>query len=99
MDSQITLKKIAGDRERWMIIRPFFKEEFATKSDDKLILDGLPHMAMRSSRNIRDCFGHLNKVNCIILDAYKGYTLMPPEPAPDAHGIVSLAARRAHYAA
>ncbi len=24
LDSQVTLKKIVGDRERWTIIRPFF---------------------------------------------------------------------------
>jgi hypothetical protein len=36
LDSQVTLKKILGDRECWTIIRPFFKEEFATESDDKL---------------------------------------------------------------
>jgi hypothetical protein len=41
----------------------------------------------------------LNKVNSIILDAYKSYAIMPPELAPDAHGNVILAAMRAHYAA
>jgi hypothetical protein len=53
-------------------------------------------MAMRPTENIRDFFGHLNKVNNIILDAYKGYTLTPPEPAPDANGNIPLAAHRAH---
>jgi hypothetical protein len=50
--SQITLKKIISDCERWMIIQPFFKEEFANESDDKLILEGLAHMAMHSMENI-----------------------------------------------
>jgi hypothetical protein len=58
-----------GDRECWTIIQPFFKEEFATESDDKLILDGLAHMAMHPTENIRDFFGWLHKVNTIILDA------------------------------
>jgi len=87
LDSQITLKKIISDRKHWTIIRPFFKEEFATESNDKLILDGLAHMVMCSSENIWDFFGRLNKVNCIILDAYKSYSLMPAEPAPDANSI------------
>jgi hypothetical protein len=99
LDSQITLKKIVRDRERWMIIQPFFKEEFATESNDKLILDGLAHMTMCSSENIRDFSRCLNKVNCIILDAYKGFTLMPPELAPDVNGNVSFANMRAHYTA
>jgi hypothetical protein len=50
LDSQIILE---GDREQWSIIRPYFKEEFATESDDKLILDGLAHMAMRPTENVR----------------------------------------------
>jgi hypothetical protein len=57
LDSQVLLKKIVGDRERWSIIRPFFKEEFATESDDKLILDGLAHMAMGPTENVRSFFG------------------------------------------
>jgi hypothetical protein len=90
LDSQVILKKIMGDREHWTIIRPFFKEEFATESDDKLILDGLAHMAMRSSENIRDFFGRLNKVNTIILDAYQGYTLAPQDLVPDQTGNITM---------
>ncbi len=57
LDSQIILTKIEGDREQWSIIRPYFKEEFATESDDKLILDVLAHMAMRPTENVRSFFG------------------------------------------
>jgi hypothetical protein len=73
-----------------------------TESDYKLVLDGLGHMGhmvMRSTETICDFFGRLNKVNSILLDTYKSYNIMPPEPAPDAHGKFSLAAMRAHYAA
>jgi len=90
LDSQVLSKKILGDRKCWTIIQPFFKEEFATKSDDKLILDGLAHMAMRPKENIRDFLGRLNKVNTIILDAYQGYTLAPQDPVPDANGNITL---------
>jgi len=64
----------------WTIIRPFFKEEFTTESDDKLILDGLAHTAMCPMENVRDFFGRLNNVNTVILDAYQGYTLAPQDP-------------------
>jgi hypothetical protein len=90
LDSQVTLKKIVGDPECWMIILPFFKEEFATELDDKLILNELAHMAMRPSENLRDFFGRLNKVNTIILDAYQGYTLAPQDPVPDANGNATM---------
>jgi len=29
LDSQVTLEDITGDREKWTIIRPLFKAEFA----------------------------------------------------------------------
>ncbi len=86
LDAQVLLKKIVGDRECWSIICPFFKEEFATESDDKLILDGLTHMAMQPTENVRSFFGRLNKVNTVILDAYHSYTLTLPDPAIDATG-------------
>ncbi len=47
-------------------------------------------MAMRSSENIRDFFGRLNKVNTIILEAYQGYTLAPPDPVPDQTGNITM---------
>ena len=84
--SQVLLKKIVGDRECWSIICLFFKEEFATESDDKLILDGLAHMAMRPTKNVRSFFGRLNKVNTVILDTYQSYMLTPPDLAIDATG-------------
>jgi hypothetical protein len=90
LDSQVILKKIMGDREHWTIIRPFFKEEFATESDDKLILDGLAHMAMRPTENVRRFFGCLNKVNMVILDAYQSYTLTPADPVADNAGNVTM---------
>ncbi len=83
LDSQIMLKNIVGDQEHLMIICPFFKEEFEIKSDDKLILDGLEHIAMWPFNIVPEFFGYLNKINRIIMDAYKSNTLMPAEPVSD----------------
>jgi hypothetical protein len=41
---------------------------------------------MWPTENVRSFFGHLNKVNTVILDAYQGYTLTPADPAIDATG-------------
>jgi hypothetical protein len=51
---------------------------------------------MRPTENIHDFIGRLIKVNSIILDKYRSYTITPPEPIPDANGNVSLVAMRAH---
>jgi hypothetical protein len=52
LESMITLQKIEGARARWSIIKPYFKAEFAVQTDDKLILDGLAHMAMKRTENV-----------------------------------------------
>ena len=80
LESMITLQKIDGARAHWSIIKPFFKAEFAIQTDDKLILDGLAHMAMKKSENVRDYFGRLNKTNNIIMEGKCQYTLLPPKP-------------------
>jgi hypothetical protein len=80
LKSQQTLEDIKGDRRTWTIVRPLFKAEFAIDSDDKLILDGLAHLAMKPSENVRDYFSRLDETNNIIMDAYDSYTILPVEP-------------------
>jgi hypothetical protein len=86
LESQAMLDDITGDHRAWTIVRPLFKAEFAIESDDKLILDGLAHLAMKQKENVRDYFGRLNKTNIIIMDAYKTYTILPQEPVLAAQG-------------
>jgi hypothetical protein len=68
LKSQETLEDITRDHQAWTIVRPLFKSEFAIDSDDKLILDGLAHLAMKQSKNVRDYFGRLNITNTIIIE-------------------------------
>jgi len=80
LKSQEILEDITGDRRLWTNVRPLFKAEFAIESDDKRILDGLAHLAMKPSENVRDYFGRLSIVNQIIMEAYDSYTVLPDEP-------------------
>jgi hypothetical protein len=88
LESMVTLQKIRGEREHWSIIKPLFKAQFAVKTDDKLILDGIAHMAMRPSENVRDYFGRLNKTNKIIMEGKRSHTLLPAKPVPQANGFL-----------
>jgi hypothetical protein len=96
LKSQETLEDITGDRRAWTIIRPFFKAEFAIESDDKRILDGLAHLAMKQTKNVRDYFGRLNMVNIIIMEAYESYTVLPAEPVLTGNIQAATATMRAH---
>jgi len=97
LESIITLQDIQGDRERWSLIKPFFKAEFAIKMDNKLILDGLAHMAMKNSENVCDFFVRLNKMNNIIMEGKREYTLLPPKPVPQANGFLDTAEVDVYY--
>jgi hypothetical protein len=96
LESQVTLEDITGDRQAWTIIWPLFKAEFATESDDKLILDGLAHLAMKKVENVRFYFGHLNKTNTIIMDAYATSEIDQAEPQQDQANRVNLQEMRAY---
>ncbi len=74
-----------------------FKAEFAIQTDDKLILDGLAHMAMKKSEKVRDYFGPLNKTNNIIMKGKCQYTLLPPKPVVQANGFLDTAEVDAYY--
>jgi hypothetical protein len=80
LKSQEMLEDITGDHQAWTIVRLLFKAEFALNSNDKLILDGLAHLAMKPSVNVWDYFGRLNITNTIIIVAYDSYTILPQEP-------------------
>jgi hypothetical protein len=80
LKSQEMLEDITGDCQAWTIVRPLFKAKFAIDSDDKLILDGLAHLAMKPAENVRDYFGRLNITNTINMDTYDSYTILPQEP-------------------
>jgi hypothetical protein len=67
--------------------------------DDKLILDGLAHMAMKNTENVRDFFGRLKKTNNIIMEGKCQYTLLPPKPVPQANGFLDTAEVDAYYEA
>ncbi len=45
---------------------------------------------MRPTENVRSFFGHLNKVNTVILDVYQGYTLTPQDPVTDGAGNITM---------
>ncbi len=91
LESQVILKNIKGDREKWSIIKPDFNAGFTIESDDRLILDGLAFLAMKPSEKVRYYFGRLNKTYQIIANAYRVYSNTPNEPNPGNDGKIDIA--------
>jgi len=63
-------------------IRPLFKREFSTTSDDKHIVDGLANLAHRHGENPRKFFSCLEKLFNVLHENYASYRIKPERPAP-----------------
>jgi len=68
-------------QKTWTRIWPLFKREFATTSDDKLIVDGLANLAHKQGENPRKFFSRLEKLFNILHENYASYRVKPECPA------------------
>jgi hypothetical protein len=73
--------KLTAAQKTWTRIRPLFKREFGTTSDDKLIVDGLANLAHRHGENPRKFFSHLEKLFNVLHENYASYRIKPDRPA------------------
>ena len=62
LSSTVRHLKLTAAQKTWTRIRPLFKREFATTSDDKLIIDGLANLSHRQGENPRRFFSRLEKI-------------------------------------
>jgi len=59
--------KLTAAQKNWTRIRPLFKREFATTSDDKLIVGGLANLAHTHGENPRKFFYLKHTINFCLL--------------------------------
>jgi hypothetical protein len=74
--------KLTAAQKTWTMIGPLFKREFATTSDDKLIIDGLTNLVHRHGENSRKFFSRLQKLFNVLHENYASYRIKPDRPAP-----------------
>jgi hypothetical protein len=87
LSSTVRHLKQTAAQKTWTRIRPLFKREFATTSDDKLIADGLANLSHRHGENPRRFFSRLEKLCNILHENFASYRIKPNRPAqlPDGH--------------
>jgi hypothetical protein len=68
-------------QKTWTRIRPLFKRELATTSNDKLIVDRLANLAHRPGENPRQFFSRLEKLFNVLHENYASYFVKPERPA------------------
>jgi hypothetical protein len=79
--------KLKAAQKTWTRIRPLFKREFATTSDDKLIVNGLANLSHRHGENPRRFFSLLEKLCIVLHENFASYRIKPNRLAqlPDGH--------------
>jgi hypothetical protein len=73
-------------QKMWTRIRPSFKTEFTTFSDDKLIIDRLANLSHRPGENPRMFFSQLEELIYVLKENYASYHVKPDRQAQEATG-------------
>ena len=82
LSSTVRHLKLTPAQKTWTRLRPLFKKEFATSSDDKLIIDGLANFAHKHGENPRKLFSRLEKLCNVLHENYASYQIKPERPNP-----------------
>jgi hypothetical protein len=61
------------DQLTWTNLKPRFQQQFATQSDDKLIIDGLSNLAMKLNELTGELLARITNTMVIIKESYAAY--------------------------
>jgi hypothetical protein len=75
-----------GDQLTWTNPKPRFQRQFATQSDDKLIIDGLSNLAMKPNESTGELLARITNTMVIIKESYAAYENKVEAPQHNANG-------------
>jgi len=75
------------DQLTWTNLKPRFQKQFATQTDDKLIIDGLSNLAMGPNKTTGELLAKIMNNMVIIKESYTAYENKVAAPASDAQGL------------
>jgi hypothetical protein len=71
------------DQLTWTNLKPRFQKQFATQTDDKLIIDGLSNLAMSLNETIGELLVRITNTMVIIKESYTAYENKVEAPPQD----------------
>jgi hypothetical protein len=80
----------SADQLTWTNLKPRFQKQFATQTDDKLIIDGLSNLAMGPNETTGELLARITNTMVIIKESYAAYENKVEEPPQDRHGNVGF---------
>jgi len=72
-----------ADQLTWTNLKPRFPKQFATQTDDKLIIDGLSNLAMSLNKTTGELLARITNTMVIIKESYMAYENKVEAPPQD----------------
>jgi hypothetical protein len=79
-NSIVTFKSITHTQKSFTFFKPMFKQEFATQTDDKLIINDLTIYIMRPNEQCRNYRGQRDQIMDMFDESYNSYQVMLDRP-------------------
>jgi len=76
----------SADQLTWTNLKPRFQKQFATQTDDKLIIDGLSNLAMGLKETTGELLARITNTMVIIKESYAAYENKVEAPTQDGPG-------------
>jgi hypothetical protein len=76
----------------WLDFKDLFKQEYAVQTNDKLILEGLSNLAMKSNETTNELLTRITRTTRVIRESFDEYDTKIPYPHNDINGGISNAA-------
>jgi hypothetical protein len=73
----------------WSDFKDLFKQEYAVQTNDKLILEGLSNLAMKSNETTNELLTHITRTTRVIRESFDEYDAKIPYPHNDINGGIS----------
>jgi hypothetical protein len=70
-----------ADQLTWTNLKPRFQREFATQTDEKLIMEGLSNLAMKPGESTGELLARITNTMVILKESYASYENKPAAPA------------------
>jgi hypothetical protein len=70
-----------ADQLTWTNLKPRFQRQFATQTDEKMIIKGLSNLAMKPYESTGELLARITNTMVILKDSYASYKNKPAAPA------------------
>jgi hypothetical protein len=76
-----------ADQLTWTNLNPRFQQQFATQTEEKMIIEGLSNLAMKPNESMGELLARITNTMVILKESYASYEIKPAAlPHHDVNG-------------